>query len=226
MGQPPFDSKTEFSGPEKPTQNSQRPASVTPSNFEEIAAFLFRSASLWDGCDSVLCFSQGTRNMKARHLIPLTLWVLEADRCSRSGCRVKKQWRLPQSVERFAGRRFGRAVYRDLRRFLSGLKSRRGFTVGVSDDRQPTTRDHERHRGRGWLTKMLRASDPTWRQAIIAFNAKQSLLRLPVTPASVVRARAIGLTPVCYRYPGDGANPGILLHSRRRFRRRPGVRTC
>jgi hypothetical protein len=42
-----------------------------------------------------------------------------------------------------------------------------------------------------WLTRMLCASDPMWKQAVMAFNAKQSLVRVPVTSASVVRFRAV-----------------------------------
>lgn len=41
------------------------------------------------------------------------------------------------------------------------------------------------------LEKMLCTTDPPWRQVVLAFNAKQSLLRVPVTPAQTVRARAI-----------------------------------
>lgn len=71
-----------------------------------------------------------------------------------------------------------------------------------------------------WLTKMLRASDPIWNHAIIAFNAKQSLLRLPVMPASVVRARAVegynalGIAakdnvPTLVRMMGSEASPQV-----------------
>ena len=42
-----------------------------------------------------------------------------------------------------------------------------------------------------YLEKMLCATDPPWKRAAIAFNAKQSLLRLPVTPAQVYRGRAM-----------------------------------
>jgi hypothetical protein len=41
-----------------------------------------------------------------------------------------------------------------------------------------------------YLEKMLCATDPPWKQVAIAFNAKQSLVRLPVTPAQVYRGRA------------------------------------
>jgi len=42
-----------------------------------------------------------------------------------------------------------------------------------------------------WLTQMLRAKDPVWKQAVLSFNTRQSFLRIPVTPASVVQNRAI-----------------------------------
>lgn len=42
-----------------------------------------------------------------------------------------------------------------------------------------------------YLEKMLCATDPAWKQVAIAFNARQSLLRLPVTPAQVYRGRAM-----------------------------------
>ena len=42
-----------------------------------------------------------------------------------------------------------------------------------------------------WLTRMLRAKDPVWKRAVIWFNAKQSFLLLPATPASVVQNRAV-----------------------------------
>lgn len=43
----------------------------------------------------------------------------------------------------------------------------------------------------GVIEKMLCATDPPWKQVAIAFNVKQSLLRLPVTPAEVYRGRAM-----------------------------------
>src|SRR5579872_6897749 len=42
-----------------------------------------------------------------------------------------------------------------------------------------------------WLIKMLRADEPIWRRAAIEFNSKQGLIRLPVMPASLIRARAV-----------------------------------
>ena len=42
-----------------------------------------------------------------------------------------------------------------------------------------------------YLEKMLCATDPPWKRVAIAFNSKQSLLRLPVTPAQVCRGRAM-----------------------------------
>src|SRR5258707_8448021 len=42
-----------------------------------------------------------------------------------------------------------------------------------------------------WLTQMLRAKDPVWKQAVLSFNTRQSFLRLPVTPASLVQNRAV-----------------------------------
>jgi hypothetical protein len=42
-----------------------------------------------------------------------------------------------------------------------------------------------------YLEKMLCATDPPWKRAAMAFNSKQSLLHLPVTPAQVHRGRAM-----------------------------------
>jgi hypothetical protein len=41
------------------------------------------------------------------------------------------------------------------------------------------------------LLKMLGTQEPIWQRAAMAFNARQSWLRLPVTPADLTRARAI-----------------------------------
>ena len=42
-----------------------------------------------------------------------------------------------------------------------------------------------------YLEKMLCVTDPPWKRIAIGFNSRQSLLRLPVTPAQVYRARAM-----------------------------------
>jgi hypothetical protein len=42
-----------------------------------------------------------------------------------------------------------------------------------------------------WLIKMLCADESLWRRAAIEFNSRQSLIPLPVLPASLIRARAI-----------------------------------
>ena len=42
-----------------------------------------------------------------------------------------------------------------------------------------------------WLLKMLRADEPLWKRAAIVLNSSQSLVRMPVTPANLIRARAI-----------------------------------
>jgi HEAT repeat protein len=38
---------------------------------------------------------------------------------------------------------------------------------------------------------MVRATDPAWKRAVIAFNAKQHLLHISVTPAGVIRSDAV-----------------------------------
>ncbi|PWT91735.1 MAG: hypothetical protein C5B56_03365 [Proteobacteria bacterium] len=42
-----------------------------------------------------------------------------------------------------------------------------------------------------YLERMLYATDRPWKRAAIAFNSKQSLLRIPLTPAQVYRGRAM-----------------------------------
>jgi hypothetical protein len=42
-----------------------------------------------------------------------------------------------------------------------------------------------------YLERMLCATDPPWKRVAMAFNGKQSLVRLPVTPAQVYRGRAM-----------------------------------
>ncbi len=42
-----------------------------------------------------------------------------------------------------------------------------------------------------WLAKMLCADEPAWKRVLIAFNAKQGFIRVRVTPASVIRYRAV-----------------------------------
>ncbi len=41
------------------------------------------------------------------------------------------------------------------------------------------------------LLEMLRAKDPFWRRALIAFDARQSFLQIRVSPASLTRDRAV-----------------------------------
>lgn len=42
-----------------------------------------------------------------------------------------------------------------------------------------------------WLARMIRTTDPAWKQAVLNLNAKQSLIRFPLTPASTLRAEAV-----------------------------------
>jgi HEAT repeat protein len=59
------------------------------------------------------------------------------------------------------------------------------------------------------LLGMLSADDAVWQRALIAFNARQSALRLPVTPASLIRARAIdGYTAL--GATANDAVPGLI----------------
>ena len=54
------------------------------------------------------------------------------------------------------------------------------------------------------LTRMIRFQDPLWRQGLMALNARQSLFQLPVTPASVIRNRALqGYTALGARAQGN-----------------------
>ena len=41
------------------------------------------------------------------------------------------------------------------------------------------------------LTGMIRATDPLWKRVLMALNASQSIIRFPVIPAGLVRARAV-----------------------------------
>jgi len=41
------------------------------------------------------------------------------------------------------------------------------------------------------LKKMLRTTDPSWKTSLLAFNARQPLLQIRITPASVIRYRAV-----------------------------------
>src|SRR5262249_22572801 len=41
------------------------------------------------------------------------------------------------------------------------------------------------------LTRMVRSTDPWWKRRAMALNASQPLLRIPVTPSSVFRNRAV-----------------------------------
>lgn len=41
------------------------------------------------------------------------------------------------------------------------------------------------------LTRMIRSADPRWKRILFAFNARQGYLKVPVTPASVMRNRAV-----------------------------------
>lgn len=45
--------------------------------------------------------------------------------------------------------------------------------------------------GLPWLRRMLCAEGPIWERAMVAFNANQSLVQLPITPDNVVRNRAL-----------------------------------
>jgi hypothetical protein len=74
-----------------------------------------------------------------------------------------------------------------------------------------------------WLTEMLRVTDPIWKQAVIAVNAKQSIIRLPVTPASMVRARAVD----GYNALGSGAKDNVpKLVQMMDSETSPQVRSC
>src|SRR3974390_1775551 len=41
------------------------------------------------------------------------------------------------------------------------------------------------------LTSMIRSTDPLWKQGVLALDARQPFLRIPVTPSSVFRNRAV-----------------------------------
>jgi hypothetical protein len=41
------------------------------------------------------------------------------------------------------------------------------------------------------LKKMLRTTDASWKKSLLAFNARQSLIQIRTTPASVIRYRAV-----------------------------------
>lgn len=60
-----------------------------------------------------------------------------------------------------------------------------------------------------WLIEMLRADESAWRRTAMDFNVSQNLIRLPVMPASLIRARAIeGYTALG---PAAGeAVPGLI----------------
>ena len=45
--------------------------------------------------------------------------------------------------------------------------------------------------GLPWLRRMLRSEGPIWERAMVAFNVRQSLVQLPITPDNVVRNRAV-----------------------------------
>ncbi len=74
-----------------------------------------------------------------------------------------------------------------------------------------------------WLAKMIRTTDPLWKRVLLAINARQSRLHLPVTPASVVRARAVeGYTTL-----GRAANENVpVLIQMMRSETSPEVRAC
>ena len=60
-----------------------------------------------------------------------------------------------------------------------------------------------------WLTTMVRSTDPAWKRAVLAFNAKQRVIRIAVTPANVVRFDAVQ----GYRVLGSTAKgnvPGLI----------------
>jgi HEAT repeat protein len=42
-----------------------------------------------------------------------------------------------------------------------------------------------------WLRRMLRSEGPIWERAMVAFNARQSLIQFPITPDNVVHNRAL-----------------------------------
>jgi HEAT repeat protein len=74
-----------------------------------------------------------------------------------------------------------------------------------------------------YLEKMLCATDPPWKRVVIAFNAKQSLLRLPVTPAQVYRGRA--MRGYSLLGPAAGADvPGLIQLMNNQ--KSPEVRCC
>jgi hypothetical protein len=41
------------------------------------------------------------------------------------------------------------------------------------------------------LKKMLRTTDASWKKSLLAFNARQSLIQIRITPAGVIRYRAV-----------------------------------
>jgi hypothetical protein len=55
------------------------------------------------------------------------------------------------------------------------------------------------------LRRMLGATDPLWKKAVIALNAKQSFIQLPITEANVFRYRAVQ----GYRALGAAAKPEV-----------------
>ena len=60
------------------------------------------------------------------------------------------------------------------------------------------------------LNRMIRSTDPWWKRHAMAFNASQRLFRIPVTPSSVLRNRAVqGYTAL-----GPRAKPNVpqLVH--------------
>ena len=41
------------------------------------------------------------------------------------------------------------------------------------------------------LTRMIRSTDPRWKRTLVGLNARQRFLKIPVTPASMMRNRAV-----------------------------------
>jgi len=56
-----------------------------------------------------------------------------------------------------------------------------------------------------WLMTMVRSTDPPWKRAVLAFNAKQRVIRIAVTPAHVARFDAVQ----GYRVLGSAAKGNV-----------------
>jgi hypothetical protein len=61
-----------------------------------------------------------------------------------------------------------------------------------------------------WMMAMVRSTDPAWKRAVLAFNAKQRFIRIAVRPANVARFDAVQ----GYRVLGSAAKGSVpeLIH--------------